>query len=330
MCYTSEVMAKIEIAGAPAQHLATLLIAGTFYSDVSYFGASVVWDSNPFVPAEEQLAQIEERWQPKAAKGYFPGPVARLKGYRVVGGTLRLSMHPTTFKEYVGLQTNDDAAKFRLECLANPLSVSLAILTADEQWAMAKKRQGDRIGAIDAVGGYVNPKKDVLFPKLVEKLEQNLLLLRAADKSGFLKLLHQRDVWRAIKREYREETGALADSILTMTALGLTYEHKDLNHPVLNVFVRSELTSDQLRDWAPKNGDGEVDLLFTSSALATIQEMRQDAVDIEPDGQWNFALAQAYSIFATRQRVLVDNLDSDELKIDLMTGLIRSRVSGNS
>lgn len=315
--YTNEVMAKIEIAGAPAEHLATLLAIGTFYSDAWLFTVSADWNSRSFVPGRGQIARIDERWAPKAEKGYFPGPVSRVMGYRIDRG-LKLSLQPTTFKEYAGLQTNDDAEVFGIENLANPLSVSLAVLTQDEQWVMAKKRQGDRIGAIDAIGGYVNPEKDVLFPMLAKQLTINSSVARIADKSGLLGILHRRDAWRAAEREFREETGAPRASVLAMTALGLTYEHKDLNHPVLNVFVRTALTVDQLRDCAPKHGDGEVNLLFTHSPLETIQNMKDEYVDVEPDGQWSFALAQAYWMLH-HGRMNVRSLQSVELKSNLAT-----------
>lgn len=102
MCNTSEVMAKIEIAGAPDEHLASLLAMGVFQRVL------VDLDQEQFVPTAEQAAQIEERWAPKAAKGYFSGPVARITGFEVKGYDFGLRAQPTTFKEFVGLQTNDD------------------------------------------------------------------------------------------------------------------------------------------------------------------------------------------------------------------------------
>ena len=130
-----------------------------------------------------------------------------------------------------------------------------------------------------------------------------------------------------MKREYKEETGASPDSIFTMTALGLTYEHKDLNHPVLNVFVRSELTSVKMLDIAPKGSDGEVQLLSTRSPIETMQLEQEEGADIEPDGQWSFALAQAYWGFHIG-RMLVDDLGSDQLKINVTMANVILQSSG--
>lgn len=278
MCYTSEVMAKIEIAGAPDEHLASLLAMGVFQRVL------VDLDQEQFVPTAEQAAQIKERWAPKA--GYFSGPVARITGFEVKGYDFGLRAQPTTFKEFVGLQTNDDAKKFGIAQLANPLSVSMAVHTADEKWLLTKKMKGDRIGSLDAVGGYLNPQKD------------------------------KNDPIKTARREYAEETGSGEDSIRTMILLGLQYEFKNLCHPVLSVLVESGLPSKAILELAPKNSDGEVQLLVTDDPLRTITEMERQGADIEPDGQLTFALATGYLVnprFFINPRV-VSKLS--ELKID--------------
>lgn len=280
ICYTSEVMAKIEIAGAPVEHLASLLAIGVFQRVLADL------NSEQFAPNAEQLAQIEERWVPKAAKGYFPGPVARITGFEVKGYDLGLHIQPTTFREFVGLQTNDDAKKFGLTQLANPLSVSMAVRTADEKWLLAKKMRGDRIGSLDAVGGYLNPQKD------------------------------ENDPINSAKREYTEEIGSGGDSIRAMILLSLQYEFKNLCHPVLSILAESGLTSSEILESAPKNADGEVQLLVSDDPQRTITEMEEQGVDIEPDGQLSFALAVGYladpSIFKDPR--VVSNLSELEIR----------------
>jgi hypothetical protein len=256
--YTSEVMAKIEIAGAPAEDLATLLAIGTFQR------FAVDWNPEQFAPTVEQLVQIKERWAPKAEKGYFPGPVARITGFEIKGYDLGLQMQSTSFKEFVGLQTNGDAKRFGLTQLANPLSVSMAVQTADNKWLLAKKMTGDRIGSLDAVGGYLNPQKD------------------------------RNDPIETAKREYTEEIGSREDSIRAMIPLALQYEFKNLCHPVLSVLVESGLTSKTILESAPKSADGEVQLLVADDPLRVIAEMEIQGTDIEPDGQFTFALAVGY------------------------------------
>lgn len=253
-------MKLIDIEGLPSSDLAELLVIGCFQPA----GLRALWDERPFQPIADQLRQIEQRWAPKAAKGYFPGPVARVTRAEVSQGTLILSMQPTTFKEYIGLRSDEDRTRFGQENLANPLSVSLVVRTSDEKYLLTQKRRGDRIGAIDAVGGYVNPEKDAQDPA------------------------------KTVLREWQEETGAKPEDIVSWSMLGLCYEHKDLNHPVLNCFVQSKLTANRHLEIAPKNADGEVQLLSVDDPLRAIEQFRREEVDIEPDGQMSYALAVAY------------------------------------
>lgn len=291
-CYTNEPMAKIEIAGAPSEHLATLLAIGLFDQ------VKVDWRQESFEPTAEQRVQIDERWTPRAEKGYFPGPVARVTDVGIADGSLQLSMQPTTFKEYVGLQSNDDAWRFGIENLANPLSVSMAVLTADKKWVLTKKMRGDRVGSIDAVGGYLNPEKDDNDPR------------------------------KTATREYSEEIGVPGDSVKQLFFLALEYEFKDLCHPVLSILAESNLPSQDILESAPRNADGEVQLLIVDDPLRTITEMEKQGVDIEPDGQLTFALAGAYWADATifeKPRVcaaLADPL----LKLNLMVADVESRI----
>lgn len=253
-------MAKIEIAGAPPEHLASLLAIGVFQRVL------VEWGQEQFSPSAEQLVQIEERWAPKATKGYFPGPVARATGFKVKDYDLGLRMQPTTFKEFVGLQTNDDAARFGIENLANPLSVSMAVHTSDRKWLLTQKMLGDRIGSLDAVGGYLSPQKDENAPI------------------------------NTARREYAEETGSGEDSIREMIFLALQYEFKNLCHPVLSVLVETNLNSQEIISSAPKNADGEVQLLAADDPVQTMMELKRQETEIEPDGQLTFALAVRYLV----------------------------------
>lgn len=162
----------------------------------------------------------------------------------------------------------------------------MAVHTADEKWLLTKKMKGDRIGSLDAVGGYLNPQKD------------------------------KNDPIKTARREYAEETGSGEDPIRTMILLGLQYEFKNLCHPVLSVLVESGLTSKAIFDSAPKNADGEVQLLVTDDPLRTITEMERQGADIEPDGQLTFALVTGYLVnprFFINPRVVSKLSD---LKID--------------
>lgn len=286
-------MAKIEIAGAPSEHLASLLTIGVFQRVL------VERSQEQFNPSTEQLAQIEERWAPKAAKGYFAGPVARVTGFEAKEYDLGLRMQPTTFKEFVGLQTNDDAIRFGIENLANPLSVSMAVHTSDGKWLLTKKMRGDRIGSLDAVGGYLNPQIDESDPI----------------KTG--------------RREYIEETGSGENSIRAMILLALQYEFKNLCHPVLSVLVKSSLTSQEILELAPQNADGEVHLLAADDPIRTMMELEQQGTEVEPDGQLTFALATAYLADSTtfkNPRVCV-SLNDSSLRENLMVADVESRIT---
>ena len=101
---------------------------------------------------------------------------------------------------------------------------------------------GDRIGSLDAVGGYLNPQKD------------------------------GNDPIKAARREYTEEIGSGEDSIRAMILLALQYEFKNLCHPVLSVLVKSSLTSQEILASAPKTSDGEVQLLIADDPIKAMEK----------------------------------------------------------
>lgn len=288
-------MSQIELAGAPGEHLATILAIGKFGK------IAVEWSEEKFVPTTEQLVQIQKRWAPKAAKGYFPGPVARVTGFEVEGDLFRLKMQPTTFSEFVGLQTDDDALRYGIGNLANPLSVSMAVYTADNKWLLTKKKRGDRIGSFDAVGGYLIPQKD------------------------------ENDPLKTAAREYVEETGVSEESAKQLVLLALQYEFKNLCHPVLSVLVETRLTCSEILELAPRKGDGEITLLAAEDPVWTMKELEQQGAEVEPDGQLTFALAMAYLSDTTifENPMVCAGLDDSSLKLNLMVADVESRIDSD-
>lgn len=277
-------MAKLLIEGEPDPSLAEILIVGKFQRR----HISIGWSSQPFVPNEKQKASMEERW----GNNWFNGPLSKVVDASLSRGSLSLNMQPTDFKTYVGTRRNEDLKKFGVNAIANPLSVSLAIRGADGAFVIAQKKTGDRIGSLDAPGGYVNPQKDVSFPRFIQTIATATAQypFLATPFERFLSAFHRRDVERAAYREYEEETACGRETIASLAALGLQYEHKDLNHPVLSYICQSYLTSEQIIERS-KGSDGEVKLVRSFTPLRTLSSYASEGVDIEPDGQFTYALA---------------------------------------
>src|SRR3989344_570898 len=90
------------------EHKAKVLVLGEFHNgDIV---AELIGREMPKNP--ELTAKIEEIWAPKAAKGYFPGPLVRLEKFNLTpDGKLTLTLGKTDFKEYVGSRSLDSLRK---------------------------------------------------------------------------------------------------------------------------------------------------------------------------------------------------------------------------
>lgn len=254
---------------------AKLLVSGSFADwQINSNFESKLW-SPDIQKYPELIEKIDNDWAPKAAKGWFPGPLARLENYSLSeSGELNLNFSRTNFKDYYGTRSCDLLRAYGYFGISNPLSTSCVVLAADNQMLIGHKVSGDAAGSIDAIGGYVNPDKDRdLIP-------------------GKLNL------FEAALREVMEETGLNSDEIQKTICLGLSYEYKDLCHPVLSFLMTTPLTADEV---LTRKGE-EIDVLAVDtkpysgiSERSFINVLKKYHPNVEPDGRITMALAQSWN-----------------------------------
>src|SRR5262245_22751452 len=73
----------------------------------------------------------------------FPGPLTRLLSSTDSGDTLTLDLGPTDFREFVGTNLRHPALaeQFGRDVFANPLGVSVAVVTTDGQIVIQQRSQ---------------------------------------------------------------------------------------------------------------------------------------------------------------------------------------------
>jgi|SRR3989344_5460373 len=254
------------------EHKAKVLVLGEFHNgDIV---AELIGREMPKNP--ELTAQIEEIWAPKAAKGYFPGPLVRLEKFNLTpDGKLTLTLGKTDFKEYVGSRSLDSLRKYGVENIANPLGASSVLITADNKLVIAQKVQGDAAGSIDAIGGYVDPRKDT------------------DPKTGEI------DLFNTATREVLEETGMKSGEISDIQCLGLSYEYAGLCHFIASFVLKTQLSSEEIKR---RVGDKEITVMIVNPELIpnsdntdyVMKVLLERYPNVEPDGRITIALARKY------------------------------------
>lgn len=176
------------------------------------------------LPDERKSIQSHWRAQRRRAKqqgvSLFSGRLARVHHHTLdADGHLRLSLGPTTYREYVGTRAPHYFQSRLRDALANPLAVCATIVTADGALVI-QRRQGVDVasGQYDVVGGFVE---------------------RGTDDNPFA----------AVARELREETGlpAPAQSFL---CLGLIYDRLHPHYELCFV-LRTDHTFTELSGLEP-------------------------------------------------------------------------------
>ena len=150
---------------------------------------------------------MDALWEQKLAlaraKGIplFDAPLFRLvEAESRPGGTLRLLVGDTGYKEYVTTRVPEFARERRREELGNALSVCSVVETSDG-YILLEKRQGVDVyvGRYHVIGGFFE---------------------RDRDSTGS----NQPDPFGAIRREIREETGIQLADIHEQYCLGVVYD----------------------------------------------------------------------------------------------------------
>jgi 8-oxo-dGTP pyrophosphatase MutT (NUDIX family) len=144
-------------------------------------------------------------------RSLFPGPLTRLLGASDSGDTLTLDLGPTDFREFVGtnLRHPEIAEQHGRNALANPLGVSVAVVTADGQLLIQQRSHQvfEYPGFFHVCGGNVEPI-DVAGP----------------EGPG---------VCAAVRRELDEELGIGTEQIVRLTCIGLIANHASFKPDLL-------------------------------------------------------------------------------------------------
>lgn len=267
-------MEKIEKReGKETEHKAKILVLGEF--DRSDIVTEMIDREMPKNP--ELTEKIEEAWAPKAARGWFPGPLVRVEKFQLTPeGKLELTFGKTNFKEYTGSRDLESLRKYGVENIANPLSISSVLITADNKMMIAQKVQGDAAGSIDAIGGYVNPKEDL-------DLENEKI-----------------DIFKTAIREITEETAVQPEEIKELRCLGLSYEYAGLCHFVISFAMRTDLSSEEVKKRMGE--DKEINVLAVDPEKIPDSDNQNYVMNlllerypnVEPDGRVTIALSRKY------------------------------------
>jgi 8-oxo-dGTP pyrophosphatase MutT (NUDIX family) len=233
----------------------------------------ITYDPSLRMPTTSAIqAWMDTLWKQKLAlareKGIplFDAPLFRLvEAESTPGGTLRLLLGDTGYKEYVTTRVLEFARGRKREELSNALSVCSVVETSDG-YILLDKRQGVDVyvGRYHVIGGFFE---------------------RDRDSTG----CQQPDPFGAISREIREETGIHLSDIREQYCLGVVYDiatpHGEmcfltrLNIPLAEVYQRVPeedeikrleslyVTKESLREFLLKNhgnisATGEPNLLM--------------------------------------------------------------------
>ncbi len=212
------------------EHKAKILISGVFEP-----GDIKVTMSGHRLSLPHNLAQkVESEWASKAAKGWFPGPLIKVDSYNLTpDGQLSLTFGNTDYKEFLGTSDKQSRKKYGLDNIANPLVTSTAIVTADNKMLISQRGAGThQAGNIDAIGGHINPQKDLKEDETV-------------------------DLYKAAEREVAEEAKLELNEMDEIHCLGLIYNYADTSHFAAPFVIKTYLSSNEIL----KRGAEEIDLI---------------------------------------------------------------------
>ncbi|WP_052890912.1 NUDIX hydrolase [Thermogemmatispora carboxidivorans] len=191
---------------------------------------------------------IEACWRQKMQEmqqrgaALYNGTLYRLANWEVrLDGCLWLELGVTSYKEYVASRDARFAQGRGRRELSNPLAVCSVIETADGQLLIERRRGVDVYeGRYHVIGGFSESERD-------------------RDNVG------QPDLFGAIQREIREETGLRSEDIVRQLCLGLVYDLM-MPHPELCFLTCLRLPLEEVRQRQPE--DREIERLLSLPARA--------------------------------------------------------------
>lgn len=251
-----------------AIHKAKSLVMGLFYEkDITLTRTENYPDFSP-----EQAFKVIERW--RQVGWTRTDGLVRMEGieYKKESRTLGVKLGKTSGLEYVGCRRVEDLRQYGYDRLPNPIACSVALVTKDGKLVFTRRLEGDAIGSIDAIAGWMDPKED-------------------AARKGRRKL----SLFKTARREVMEETGIKRpQQVQRMKCLGVSYEYADLCHPVVHFIAETPLTSEQLL--ALKGEEVKIIAMDPKEVRGYLKkngmsDNREGRKKIEPDGRVTLALA---------------------------------------
>jgi hypothetical protein len=202
-----------------------------------------VYKKKDTIVYDEQLQRfIDNQWHTQVRKyekegmKMFNGKLFRLKHFHKGGDRVFLELGDTNYKDYVGTSIKEFYESHPYDKLANPLAVSVTLVTSDRKILVEKRNKMDVYrGRYHVIGGFIERDIDV-----------------GADSRP--------DPFKAIKREVWEEIGvALLDE--NLFSLGLVRNLK-VPHPEVCFFARMDISSEEVFAISAANKlDGEIEQL---------------------------------------------------------------------
>jgi len=175
-----------------------------------------------FAPPAIVKAEIERVWtmmEKKPGMHLFDGGLCRVESFWARAGELSMVLSEVSYKSFAGTNMHNPqfATQYGEAAMANPLGMSVALISADGFLAMG--RRNERVAYYP---GRIHPFAGALEP------EDGL------------------DVFGAVERELNEELGLSAAEIGEMKCLGMA-EDRGLAHPELICYAEAGRTSEELR-----------------------------------------------------------------------------------
>lgn len=225
---------------------------------------TITWTAVPFAPPQPVANQIATTWESAQhdatlhGRDLFSGPMTRLIDWSRSANSLHLDLGPTDYRTFVGtnLRHPEIADRYSADALANPLGVSIAVITSDNQIVLQKRSQNvfELPGYYHVGGGNVEPV-DVAGP----------------DAPG---------IASTVQRELEEELAITPEQIAELVCLGLA-ENVHVRKPDLLVASYVTLSSIEI---APRQNPEYSELIFVSDERALTRFLTDNAKTTSPAG----------------------------------------------
>ena len=175
-----------------------------------------------FAPPPIVQAEVERVWTMMAAKPgvhLFDGPMCRMESFSTDGNGLSMVLSDVTYKSFAGTNMHNPqfGAQYGEASMANPLGLSVALISADGFLAMG--RRNERVAYYP---GRIHPFAGALEPE------------------------DELDIFAAVRRELSEELNLSGEESGEMKCLGMA-EDRGLVQPELICYAQVRRTLDELR-----------------------------------------------------------------------------------